>query len=338
MTKARFAKSFFYIVMAQVIVFQTLSIAGTVSEITYPSQTSGGNRKMIVYLPDGYNGSTYFPTFYLVHGGGQDHNAWIREGDAKGILDRAIASGKAKPMIVVMPNVTDFPMDKFTKELCNDIIPYIEKNYKAIVAKDARALAGLSWGGLQVLDAGLYRYELFGYLGVFSSGWFIGDNVYNVMRSYLKDNAAKIEKSIRYFYFGEGGTSDIAYKNGMETIKLLRESNLTVNYFEHTGSHSFVAWKQDLIEFLPFLFHEEITSLSTDLLAADISVYPNPFVDVIEIGNTDIFNYSISTLVGEEVEYGDENTSQKGKNLLKGSYLLTIRKGDYVKNMKILKQ
>ena len=63
------------------------SVAGTVSEVTYNSTTSGGNRKMMVYLPDGYNGTTYFPTFYLVHGGGQDHNAWVREGDAKGILD-----------------------------------------------------------------------------------------------------------------------------------------------------------------------------------------------------------------------------------------------------------
>ena len=314
------------------------SVAGTVSEVTYNSTTSGGNRKMMVYLPDGYNGTTYFPTFYLVHGGGQDHNAWVREGDAKGILDKAISSGKSKPMIVVMPNVTDFAMDKFTKELCNEIIPYIEKNYKATISKDTRALAGLSWGGLQVLDAGLYRYDLFGYLGVFSSGWFIGDNVYNVMRNYLKDNATKIESSMRYFYFGEGGTSDIAYKNGMETLKLLRESGLTVNYYEHTGSHSFVAWKQDLSEFLPFLFQDEITSITHQSVDENLMAFPNPFVDVLEIKISGSYDYSISTLSGQVLELGDESELRKGKNLLSGTYILKIQNQNFKKYIKIFKQ
>jgi len=230
--------------------------ASTVNEVTYRSSTMGQNRQMMVYLPDGYDESKTYPTFYLVHGGGQDHRAWTVEGDAKGIIDRSIASGKSVPMIVVMPNVKDFAMDVFTKELCNDIIPYIESNYKAIAHKDRRALAGLSWGGLHALDAGLYRYDLFGYLGVYSSGWFLGDNIYNVMDQYLSEKGAEIEASMNYFYFGEGGRDDIAYENGMETMKLLRKHGLTVNYFEHSGSHSFVAWKQDLDAFLPFLFKD----------------------------------------------------------------------------------
>lgn len=293
---------------------------------------------MLIYLPDGYNGTTYFPTFYLVHGGGQDHNAWVREGDAKGILDRAIAAGTAKPMIVVMPNVTDFAVDKFTKELCNDIVPYIEKNYKAIANKDARALAGLSWGGLQVLDAGLYRYDLFGYLGVFSSGWFIGDNVYNVMRTYLKDNAAKIENSMRYFYYGEGGKSDIAYDNGMETLKLLRANGLTIHYYEHSGSHSFVAWKQDLSEFLPFLFRAEITATEDELSVESINVFPNPFVDHLEIGLNVPFSYTLNTLEGKIIESGDQLEAHVGRNLSSGTYILSIQKGNAVKNLKITKQ
>jgi enterochelin esterase-like enzyme len=219
---------------------------------------------MNVYLPDGYNQNTYYPTFYLMHGGGQRYYTWANpvDGNAKAILDAAISSGKAVPMVVVMPDAPDFAPDLFTRELCDDIIPFVEQTYSVKKDKDSRALAGLSWGGLQVLDAGLYRYDLFGYLGVFSSGWFIGDNVYNVMRNYLASNGAKIEASMRYLYFGQGGTGDIAYNNGMETMKVLREYGITVNYWEHSGAHSFVCWRQDLEDFAPLLFKHGTPSVS----------------------------------------------------------------------------
>jgi enterochelin esterase-like enzyme len=235
-------------------------VASSIVEVSYFSKTMNSTRKMNVYLPDGYANSTiYYPTFYLMHGGGQRYYTWANtnDGNAKAILDLAISSGKTKPMIVVMPDVPDFAPDLFTRELCNDVIPFVEKTYRAKTDKDSRALAGLSWGGLQVLDAGLYRYDLFGYMGVFSSGWFIGDNVYNVMKTYLAANGAKIQQSMRYLYYGQGGTGDIAYNNGVETMKVLRANSIKVNYWEHPGGHSFVCWRLDLRDFLPFLFQYE---------------------------------------------------------------------------------
>ena len=238
--------------------FATKSFAASsIVEVSYFSKTMNSTRKMNVYLPDGYTtNTTYYPTFYLMHGGGQRYYTWTNtnDGNAKAILDQAISSGKTKPMIVAMPDVPDFAPDLFTRELCNDVIPFVEKTYRAKTDKDSRALAGLSWGGLQVLDAGLYRYDLFGYMGVFSSGWFIGDNVYNVMKTYLAGNGTKIQQSMRYLYYGQGGTGDIAYNNGAETMKVLRANGIKVNYWEHPGGHSFVCWRLDLRDFLPFLF------------------------------------------------------------------------------------
>ncbi len=247
--------------------------ASSITEVTYFSKTMNSNRKMNVYLPDGYNQNTYYPTFYLMHGGGQRYYTWANpvDGNAKAILDQAISSGKAVPMIVVMPDAPDFAPNLFTRELCDDVIPFVEKTYRVKPEKDSRALAGLSWGGLQVLDAGLYRYDLFGYLGVFSSGWFIGDNIYNVMRTYLASNGAKIEQSMRYFYYGQGGPSDIAYNNGAETMKLLRANGITIDYWEHSGSHSFVCWRQDLQEILPFLFKHGTPSVAITAPAANAS-------------------------------------------------------------------
>jgi enterochelin esterase family protein len=62
-------------------------------------------RRMMVYTPPGYETSTQkYPVLYLLHGGGGDEDAWLTMGRANIIMDNLIAAGKAKPMIVVMPN------------------------------------------------------------------------------------------------------------------------------------------------------------------------------------------------------------------------------------------
>lgn len=79
---------------------------GTMSAVWYPSQLlKQPGRRMYVYTPPGYESSTAkYPVFYLLHGGGGDEDAWTTMGRANIILDNMIAAGKAKPMIVVMPN------------------------------------------------------------------------------------------------------------------------------------------------------------------------------------------------------------------------------------------
>jgi enterochelin esterase family protein len=60
---------------------------------------------MCVYTPPGYfTSKAKYPVLYLLHGAGGDEDAWINMGRANIILDNLIAQGKAKPMIVVIPN------------------------------------------------------------------------------------------------------------------------------------------------------------------------------------------------------------------------------------------
>jgi enterochelin esterase family protein len=142
---------------------------GTVSKVWYPSPTIGLTRRLYVYTPPGYEtGREKYPVFYLLHGSGGDEDAWTTLGRAPYILDNLIAEGRAKPMIVVMTNGNAFqsaapgddpngnttpPADrsiyagKFEASLVKDIIPYIEKNYRALTDKSNRAIAGLSMGG-----------------------------------------------------------------------------------------------------------------------------------------------------------------------------------------------
>jgi enterochelin esterase family protein len=79
---------------------------GTVEQVWYPSPTlKQARRRMYVYLPPDYKDTTTrYPVLYLLHGGGGDEDAWTTMGRATIIMDNLIAAGKAKPMIVVMPN------------------------------------------------------------------------------------------------------------------------------------------------------------------------------------------------------------------------------------------
>jgi enterochelin esterase-like enzyme len=79
---------------------------GTVQAIWYSSPTLKlASRRMMVYTPPDYATSTRrYPVLYLLHGGGGDEDAWLTMGRANIILDNLIAQGKARPMVVVMPN------------------------------------------------------------------------------------------------------------------------------------------------------------------------------------------------------------------------------------------
>lgn len=138
---------------------------GEVREVWYPSSTLNMMRRLHVYTPPGYEkGSSKYPVFYLLHGGGDDDSGWNSIGRAGFILDNLIAAGQAKPMIVVMPNGS-MPMPpstgmpnaqamntmraKFADELLKDIMPLVEKTYRVLPNRENRALAGLSMGAFK---------------------------------------------------------------------------------------------------------------------------------------------------------------------------------------------
>jgi enterochelin esterase-like enzyme len=169
---------------------------GTLSKVWYDSPTLKLKRRMYVYTPAGYEKSTArYPVLYLLHGGGGDEDQWTTLGRTIQIMDNLIASGKALPMIVVMPNGNaaqsaspgDAPGNtqaaamggapstgSYEVSVVKDIIPFIEANYRAIPAKDSRAVAGLSMGGGQAWNIGLKNLDTFSWIGIFSSGMFGG--------------------------------------------------------------------------------------------------------------------------------------------------------------------
>lgn len=110
------------------------------------------------------------PVLYLLHGRGDDENAWIEKGGIGQVLDRAIAAGKLKPLIVVMPAagnswyVDDMMPDRFgdmSKALTTDLVDGIEARYHVARCRQARAVGGLSMGGYGAMLYALDRPDLF---------------------------------------------------------------------------------------------------------------------------------------------------------------------------------
>ncbi|MGN6267170.1 MAG: alpha/beta hydrolase-fold protein [Ginsengibacter sp.] len=235
----------------------------------YFSRVTNSWRQMYIYTPPDYDSSsdTKYPVLYILHGGGEDETGWARQGKANLILDNLIAEGKAKPMLIVMPdanigrggfnaNGIEGSMKMFEKEMKQAVIPFVEKNYRTINDAGHRALAGLSMGGLHTLYTGIYNTDVFSYLGVFSSGWIVPmmDKTAEAQYTFLKENADKINSNLKELWISEGGPEDIAYKNGKIMLGKLDDLKIKYTYYEYPGGHTWPVWRNDLYNFAPLLF------------------------------------------------------------------------------------
>lgn len=161
-------------------------LRGKVEAFEWQSGVTGKMRKAKVYLPPGYSKDRKYPVLYLLHGIGGNENEWTGYVHADVIVDNLIASGKAVPMIVVLPNGRALPDDSipkgnvftpensagfanFERDLLDFLIPAIQAKYATDTDREHRALAGLSMGGGQTFNFGLTHLDMFAWLGAFSA-------------------------------------------------------------------------------------------------------------------------------------------------------------------------
>jgi enterochelin esterase-like enzyme len=228
---------------------------GAMAEIYYYSNTTKNMRRMHVWTPAGYNSvNDKLPVLYLIHGGGDSDVAWPNVGRAGLIMDNLLSEGSCRKMIIVMP---DGGMDTklFAQDLGNDIIPYIESNYRVLTDAKNRAIAGLSMGGLETLDAFMAFPDKFGWINVMSSGWFANSKeMFESGDKRLAEVAPVLNKTVKYLLFTQGGPEDIAYKNCKEMLKVFDKNGIKYEFSEMPGGHSWLVWRNDLKNFAPKLF------------------------------------------------------------------------------------
>ncbi len=264
---------------------------GAVAEVFYYSSVLKTTRRLHVYTPPGYEaGNQKYPVFYLLHGSGDTDDAWTSVGRAGFIFDNLIAAKKAKPMIVVMP-AGHQPMmpgapapgaappqtptvNPFTNEFITDMLPYVEKHYRSIDDRQHRAIAGLSMGGSQTLDIAFTHLNLFGEIGVFSSGASLGGGRGRAPApgappatppaaqparpdweaTHLADlDNASLKKGAKLIWLSTG-KDDGLITNTKSTVELLKKHGFAPVFIESPGAHSWFNWRNYLIEFTPQLF------------------------------------------------------------------------------------
>ena len=235
----------------------------------YFSRVTNSWRQLYIYAPPGYDANTNekYPVLYILHGGGEDQTGWATQGKTDLIIDNLVAAGKAKPMLVVMPDANigaggfnaggiESSLKMFEREMKESIIPFVEKNYRSLNDAANRAMAGLSLGGMHTLYTGINNTDMFAYLGVFSSGWIVPmmNNISDAQYAYMKGNTDKINNNLKAFWISQGGKEDIAWKNGQVMIGKLDELHIKHSYTEYPGGHTWPVWRNNLYNFAQVLF------------------------------------------------------------------------------------
>ena len=254
---------------------------GQVRSIYYWSEhsTKNGHQPMVngewrhamVYTPAEYelakNAKKRYPVLYLQHGMGEGETSWALQGKMQHIMDNSIAKGEAVPMIVVMESGDiKAPFNfagggsneqgrsqygaSFYPVLLNDLIPYIDQNFRTKSDRENRAMAGLSWGGHQTFDIVLQNLDKFAWMGTFSGAIFGLDvkTAYNGVFA----NADEFNKKIHYMYMNWGEEDFI---KSADIVKQLRDLGIKVDSSESAGTaHEFLTWRRGLHEFIPHIF------------------------------------------------------------------------------------
>ena len=236
---------------------------GSVQFRTYRSTQSKTFRNVAIYVPPDYDRypSRKFPVLYLLHGGGDSEEGWVRLGRVPAIEENLLAQHKTVPMLVVMP-YGDTPGDAtaldaieaFGRELFGDVFPIVEKNYRVEANRENRAITGFSMGAGQSFTLGLRNLDKFAWVGEFSAGAFgqAGFDLDKQVPGFLT-NPASVNQKLKLFFFG-CGTEDPRYQANARLVELLKKNNIRCEFHSTPGEHEWRAWRYLLAEFMPKLF------------------------------------------------------------------------------------
>ncbi len=245
---------------------------GLLHHHSYMSDVLSGNEDYYVYTPPGYEVDTdrSYPVLYLLHGYSDDSSAWTAIGRANVILDNLIAEGKAVPMLVVMPlgygtpevlirarpvsrghSLTQENYDNFKDILLSEIVPQVEKTYRAVRDRDSRAIAGLSMGGGESLNAGLNSLDKFAWIGAFSAAGFGVD--FDTRFPGLTSNSTS---GLSLLWIA-CGTDDRLLDNNRKFRGWLNSKDIHYVGIETPGAHTWMVWRRNLTAFLPLLFQKQ---------------------------------------------------------------------------------
>jgi enterochelin esterase family protein len=254
---------------------------GNVLISNYYSKVAKSWRHIFIYTPPEYNtkAKTRYPVLYLQHGGGEDERVWIEMGRTNLILDNLIAEGKVKPFIVVMetsavgpampmgPRTAPpaggaptagapgapapgapgaaarprFSFDTYANVMLNDMIPWVDSNFRTQADQAHRAMSGLSMGAMCTKSVTLAHLDKFAYIGLFSGG--------TITPAEITDKS-----KVKLVFMSYGSR-----ERGSESVKaaadVLQQAGIkSATYVSPLTAHEWQSWRRSLREFAQLLF------------------------------------------------------------------------------------
>ena len=272
---------------------------GNVLIENYFSKTSNSWRHIFVYTPPGYDANlkARYPVLYLQHGSGEDERVWFEMGRTNVILDNLLAAGKVKPMIAVMETSAVGGAGRgagagagrgggfgggpgggaYGQLMVNDLIPWIDANFRTLADKDHRAMAGLSMGGMITASITMVNLDKFSYIGLFSGGTTAGfggmgrggpaaaaapaaappsldlKTIYNGAMA----DPAEFNRKVKVFFFSTGTEAPLENPDGLKRHQEQLVAAGIANsylYISPGTSHEWQTWRRSLYTFAPLLF------------------------------------------------------------------------------------
>jgi enterochelin esterase-like enzyme len=241
---------------------------GKVQQILFSSKSTNSSRRAFVYTPPEYDKdlTKRYPVLYLQHGWGEDETAWSNQGHANLIMDNLIAEGKIKPFLIVMTygmtneikfgGLRNFDIKPFQTVLVDELIPYVDANFRTLSDQSHRAMAGLSMGGMETKTITLANLDKFAYIGLFSGGTFSMDDV-------NKTPGFKEKVKLAFVSFGSREIENRGNRPNMwggdpkANADALKQAGINSSFYvSPETAHEFLSWRRSLHEFAPMLFKD----------------------------------------------------------------------------------
>ncbi|MFM1944400.1 MAG: hypothetical protein RI897_3382 [Verrucomicrobiota bacterium] len=252
---------------------------GQLRETLYFSKNAGAVLRCFVYTPPDYDSEPHkrYPVLYLQHGGGEDETGWGRQGRAGLIMDNLIAEGRTRPFIIVMansyvprgdpfraatsgdspdsglsrsipgPGGRRFNFDAFARVLLEDLVPFVDANFRTLPEQAHRAMAGLSMGGMQTRSITLANPDKFSHIGIFSGGSIAPEEITDL---------DTFKQDVKLLFVSYGSRENGA--NGRANVEALQQVGVRSLFYEspNTG-HEWQTWRRSLYQFAPRLFLDQ---------------------------------------------------------------------------------
>lgn len=227
---------------------------GNVQQILFPSKSTNTSRRAFVYTPPSYHKdkSKSYPVLYLQHGWGEDETAWSNQGCVNLIMDNLIAENKIKPFIIVMTygmtnevkfgGLASFKIEPFQTVLVDELIPYVDSNFRTTANQAHRAMAGLSMGGMETHSITLNKPDVFSHYALLSGGLY-------------KPEEIKDKSKVKLIFISCGSRENPDRVNN--AVVSLKEAGFNaVSYVSENTAHEFLTWRRSFKELAPLLFKE----------------------------------------------------------------------------------